>query len=161
MMRGAAVMAAAILLTVAALAQSQQRDLSGRWRLVEPAERAADTLAINAADELLITQTPRAITIEHGSTSATHPSAGTFKFIVGGTVSSTGAESRFDAGWIRHQLTINSSTSSAPDAKGDRITHSTGSTWTIEADGRLAIEFAEKRSGEFAKIARRIYVRRQ
>jgi hypothetical protein len=163
MMRSAAVMAAAISLTAAPAAQNQYPDLSGRWQLVEPtaAERAVDTLAIIAPDELLITQTPLAITIEQPSTRGTHPSAGTLKFVVGGTISSTGSESRFDAGWIGQQLTINSSTSSAPDQKGDRITHSKGSMWTLEADGRLAIDFTEKRSGEFARMARRIYVRNQ
>ena len=160
-MRGAAVVAA-ILVTAAPAAQNQYPDLSGRWRLVKPtaAERAVDTLAVIVPDELRITQTPLAITIEHLSTPGTHPSAGTFKFTVGGTMSSTGAESRFDVGWIGHQLTINSSTSSAADAKGDRITHSKRSMWTLEADGRLAIDFTEKRSGEFARMALRVYVRK-
>jgi hypothetical protein len=151
-----------LLAAAASAAQFQQPDFSGRWRLVEPtaAERAVDTLAIIAPDELLITQTPLAITIEHPSTPGTHPSVGTFKFTIGGTMSSTGAESRFDVGWIGHQLTINSSTSSAPDAKSDRITHSKGSMWTLETDRRLAIDFTEKRSGEFSRMARRVYVRK-
>ena len=159
-MRTSLVACVALPLSASLLAQASPPDLTGHWRLVEPtaAERAADTLAITPPDELLITQRPLAITIEHPSTRGTHPSAGTFKFVVGGTISSTGAESRFDAGWIGPQLTINSSTSSAPDAKAHRITHSTGSMWTIEADGRLTIDFTEKRSGEFARIARRVYV---
>ena len=46
--------ASALLVAATSLAQSRAPDLSGRWQLVEPtrAERALDTLAIDAPDEL-------------------------------------------------------------------------------------------------------------
>jgi hypothetical protein len=58
------------VLGASGIAQTGRPDFSGRWRLVEPATAAVaqDRLAVNAPDELLIAQTPVAITIEHPST---------------------------------------------------------------------------------------------
>ena len=48
------------------------------------AERALDTLVIDSPDQLLITQTPFAITVEHPSKHGTHPEAGEFHYGSGG-----------------------------------------------------------------------------
>ncbi len=68
-MRRSLACAALALVSAVLYAQSAPPDLSGRWRLVEPAptERAADTLAIVSPDELLITQTPQ-LMIAHSTT---------------------------------------------------------------------------------------------
>jgi hypothetical protein len=64
MRRALAVCAAIPLIARAPLAQGRSPDLSGRWQLVAPtsAEHARDTLVIDSPDQLLITQTPFAIT---------------------------------------------------------------------------------------------------
>jgi hypothetical protein len=167
-MRGALAACAAVLLIAAALnAQSRPPDLSGRWRLVEPtaAERAADTLAITAPDELLIKDTPRAITVEHPSKAGTHPEAGEFEYLVGGSgrINLRGRSNSLDETWgvthIGTQLMISRSTTQPSDDPSVRNTLARGSMWRLEGRNRLVIDFGEERTGERPKIATRVYVR--
>src|SRR5687768_18614583 len=102
-MRGAAVVSAAILMTSGPVAQDRPLGLAGHWRLVEPTakERARDTLIINAARELLVTQTPLVLIVEHPSKPGTHPEAGVFEYGIGGTVggSPNGGGPGADSNW--------------------------------------------------------------
>ena len=166
-MRSALAACAAIpLIAAVSLAQSRPPDLSGRWQLVEPtaAERALDTLAITAPDELLIRQTPLEIIVEHPSRSGTHPEAGTFQFGSGGFVgSSMGAAAPLRGTWgvthIGTQLMISRTTTYPPDERGERSVVARGSMWRLEVPDRLVIEFGEERAGERPKIATRVYVK--
>src|SRR5687767_12158182 len=137
MMRHAIGASAAIMLIAAATrAQSRPPDVSGRWQLVEPtsAERALDTLAINAPDQLLITQTPLAIVIEHPSQPGTHPEAGTYRFGTGGYVGSSGGTSllreTWDASFMGTQLLLSRSMTFL-DERGVRSALASGSMWRL------------------------------
>jgi hypothetical protein len=162
--RATAAWGAILLFTAAPRAQSLPPDLSGRWQLVEPttAERAQDTLAIDAPDQLLITQTPLAIVVVHPSRSGTHPEAGTYRFGTGGYVGGSDRTSplseTWDASFIGTQLVLSRSTTLAPDERGARGAVARGSMWRIDTPGRLTIEFSEERPGERPKIAARVYV---
>jgi hypothetical protein len=155
-------------LTAAALfAQTTESDFSGRWRLVEPtaAELSQDTLAINAADELAITQTPLNVIIAHPSKTGTHPEAGIFNYGAGGTTAGeprgaliTG-ETRWGASYIGTDLMISYSMTAPPDERGVRITFTRGSMWRLEGRDRLVIEFGQSRTGERPKLATRVYSR--
>ena len=167
-MRSAPATCAAILLIVAAPnAQSRPPDLSGRWRLVEPtaAERAADTLAITAPDELLIKDTPRAITVEHPSKPGTHPEAGEFEYLLGasGRIGLFGRSNSIDETWgvthIGTQLMISRSTTQPSHDQSVRTTVAHGSMWRLEGPNRLVIEFGEERTGERPRVAVRTYVK--
>ena len=154
------------LLIAEPLAQGQPPDLSGRWQLVEPtaAERALETLVIDSPDQLLIVQTPFAITVEHPSKHGTHPEAGEFDYGSGGRVGGLpGRGNSIDERWgvshIGAQLLISRSTTRPPDEQGARITLTRGSMWRIEAPNRLVIEFSESRTGERPQIATRVYER--
>jgi hypothetical protein len=165
-MRG--ISAAAVLVVCAlratGVAQVHQPDFSGRWRLVPPtaAERARETLAIDAPDELLITQTPLAITIEHPSKRGSHPEAGVFKYGVGGTVSglpgSPSHETRWGVSHIETDLVITRSATD-PNARGVRTTVERESVWRLSHSDRLVIEFSESRTGAKPRTAARVYVR--
>ena len=146
-------------------------DFSGRWALtVSAIARSAgpDTLDVVAPDELLITQTPLAITIEHPSKAGTHPPAGTFTFGAGGTVggvprkasdvSRADFESRWGVSFVGSQLIISQSTT-ASDANGITITEATAATWVLDRDGRLIIELEHRRTGQDTKSTTRIYIR--
>ena len=155
------------LLAVTAAAQSTRADLSGRWVLVSsgPVNRDGfDTLEIAPADELLVTQTPSMITIEHPSKRGTHPAVGTFKFGVGGTIGGVpggaSSETKYEVSFFGTQLTISDSTIT-PDASGGRITSARGSTWQLDLDGRLTIAFRETRSNERPRTATLVYVRKR
>lgn len=154
----------ALLVATTAVAQSAPPDLSGRWRLIQPtaAQLAAATLTIDAPDELLISQTPRAITIEHPSKAGTHPQAGTFRYGVGGNVggpigNTTDTHENWGVTHIGTQLMISRSVS--PDENGVAIPVTRGSMWRLEAPDRLVIEFGEERPGQRPKIATRVYVK--
>jgi hypothetical protein len=154
----------ALLSGTTTLAQSAPPDLSGRWRLVQPtaAELSAATLTIDAPDELLISQTQRAITIEHPSKPGTHPQAGTFRYGVGGNIGAPlGNTINTHENWgvthIGTQLMI--SRSIIPDENGIAIPVTRGSMWRLEAPDRLVIEFGEERPGQRPKIATRVYVK--
>jgi hypothetical protein len=158
--------ASALLIAAAPPAQNQPLDLSGRWQLVEPtsAERALDTLDITSPDELVITQTRRAIIVEHPSKSGTHPEARTFVFGVGGVVGGLpGRGSTIDEQWsvayTGTQLMITRSTRLLADRAGVPVTLARGSMWRLEPPNRLAIEFSEELTGERPKIAIRVYAR--
>src|SRR5918993_3323038 len=71
-----------------AAAQAAPPHLRGRWRLIErtAGATALDTLVITAPDELLITETPFTITVEHPSKPGTHPEARVFEYGSGGVV---------------------------------------------------------------------------
>jgi hypothetical protein len=167
-MRGALAACAAIpLIAAAPLAQSNPPDLSGRWQLVEPtaAERTLETLVIATPDQLLIIQTPRAITVEHPSKSGTHPEAGEFHYGSGGRVGGLSGrgnsiDERWDVSHIGTQLMISRSTTRPPDEQGVRITLARGSMWRLEGPNRLVIVFSDERTGERPKIATRTYVKR-
>lgn len=146
-------------------AQGRLPDFSGRWVLVESSGGIPDgpnTLSISAPDELEITQTPLAITIHHPSKPGTHPTAGTFRFGIGGTVGPRGgSDSRWDVSWLGSQLIISDSMTFPPDANGARITVAYGSIWSVDPNGRLIIEFAERRTGANSKKATHVYVRKK
>jgi hypothetical protein len=156
----AAVLAAGVL-----RAQDLPPDVSGRWRLVEltVTERALDTLAIASPDELLITQTPFAVIVEHPSRPGTHPEAKTFEYGSGGVVEDLGDRGLSTGTWsvsyVGTQLTISRSTTYPPDERGARTTVASGSMWRLETSNRLVIEFGEERSGERPKVATRAYIR--
>lgn len=162
-----AVCAAVVLAAGTALAQDTHLDLTGRWRLVEPtaAERAQDTLPVTSPDELLITQTPLAIIIEHPSKRGSHPEAGVFKYGVGGTVGGVapgggaGADSNWGVSQTGTDLMISYSTTDPPDSRGLRVTVAHGSMWRLDGRNRLVIEFGERRTGQRPKIATRVYVK--
>ena len=166
-MRSALVVCAAIpLIATAPLAQGRPPDLSGRWQLVEPtaAERALDTLVIDSPDQLLITKTPFAITVEHPSKHGTNQEAGESHYGSGGRVGGLpGRGNSIDERWgvshIGTQLLISRSTTRPPDEQGARITLARGSMWRLEAPNRLLIEFADERTGERPKIATRTYLK--
>jgi hypothetical protein len=160
-MQSAVATGAGILLIAMALhAQNGPPDLSGRWRLVEPttAERALDTLAVTEPDELLITQTTFAITVEHPSKPGTHPQARTFEYESGGFVQDLGGDRARRGTWgvshIGMQLMISQSTTHPSE-----LTAVHGSMWRLDGGDRLVIEFAEERAGERRKVATRTYVR--
>jgi hypothetical protein len=167
----AALVSALFLLAAAADgAQTQLPDFTGRWILVDtPAANAGGgTLNIIAADELAVTQTPLSIIIVHTSKPGTHPAEGAFRFGAGGTVGATiagaaghPAESRWGVSFVGSQLIISTSMTSPPDAEGVRVTVAYGAIWLLDADGRLVIEFEERRSGAEPKTATRVYVRRR
>lgn len=168
-MRGLlAVWLAVLMFCVNAAAQSDRPNLSGRWVLADSSVQipgGRETLKITAPDELAITQTSLAITIQHPSKPGTHPSAGTFKFGIGGTTSgvgglnSVGAESRWEVSWLGSQLIISDSTTAPPNASGIRVTVAHGSTWSLDPKGRLIIEFDERRTGANPRGTTRVYVR--
>ena len=164
-MRRSLACAALALVSAVLYAQSAPPDLSGRWRLVEPAptERAADTLAIVSPDELLITQTPLAIIVEHPSKPGTHPAAGRFEYGVVGTASGTinvaPTGSTSTTTHIGTKLMIAHSTTTLADERGVRTTVAHGSMWQIDRSDRLAIEFEEQRTGQPTKVAVRVYVK--
>ena len=156
----------ALLISAAPSAQTKPPDLSGRWQLVQPtaAERARDTLEIVSPDQLLITQTPLAMTVEHPSAPGTHPEAQTFKLGVGGAMGNiTGHRSTTEERWsvthIGTQLMISRTTVNPPDEQPPRTPVTRGSMWRLETADRLVIEFGEERPGERPKIATRIYRR--
>jgi hypothetical protein len=146
---------AILLVATTSLAQSRPPDLSGHWQLIEPTsvERAIDTLAIDAPDQLLIRQNPSAIVVEHPSKRGTHPQSGTYRFGTGGYVGGSGSASpvreTFDVTFIGTQLMISHSVGGAV---------ARGSMWRLEAPDRLVIEFREERTGERPRVAARVYV---
>jgi len=139
-------------------AQAKPPDFSGRWVLTD-APSETETLAITVPDELAITQIPLAVAIEHPAKPGTHPQSGTFRFVIGGTISSDGSETRSGVSWVGYQLIISSSTTSPPDARGVRVTVGYGAIWSLDRDGRLVIEFGENRTGTTPKTATRVYIR--
>jgi len=156
---------AALVLIAAPLCAQARPDFSGRWRLVQPttAELALDTLTITAADQLVVTDTPREIVITHLGNAGTHPEAGTFEYGSGGFVGGLPGGELTNGQWgttyIGRQLMISRSLIMAPNERGVRATLARGSIWRLEAPDRLVIEFGEERSGERPKIATRVYVR--
>ena len=151
---------------MASAAQTRPPDLSGRWQIVQPtaAERALDTLDIVSPDQLLITQTPLAMIVEHPSTPGTHPEAQTIKIGVAGSVggipgSGTTTEERWSVTHIGTQLMISRTTIYRPDEQQPRRSVTRGSMWRLELPDRLVIEFGEERPGERPKIATRVYRR--
>jgi hypothetical protein len=151
--RTMAACAAILLIAASPLAQSRPPELSGLWQLVEPttAERALDTLAIDAPDQLLITQSPLAIIVEHPSKPGTHPEAGKYTFGTRGYVGGSGGASpgeTWDVSFIGTQLMISHSVRGAV---------ARGSMWRLDTPGRLTIEFSEESPGGRPKIAARVY----
>ena len=165
--------AAVSVLSVCALAaigiaQTGRPDFSGRWRLVAPsaAQLAGETLTVDAPDELLVTQTSRAIIIAHPSKPGTHPEAGTLEYGSGGFVGGSGRSGGLTplrGTWgvthIGTQLMISRTTTYPPDERGARDTVARGSMWRLETPTRLVIEFGEERAGERPKIAARTYMK--
>ena len=156
----------ALLIVAAPLAQDRPPDLSGRWQLVEPtaAERASDSLEIVSPEQLLITQTPLAMIVEHPSTPGTHPEAQTYKYGVGGVIggipgSGNTNEERWAVTHIGAQLMISRTTTNRRDEDPLRSTVTRGSMWRLETPNRLVIEFSEERTGERPRVAVRTYVR--
>jgi hypothetical protein len=156
----------ALLVAAVPYAQSRPPDLSGHWQLVEPnaAERAVDTLEITSPDQLLITDTPTAITVAQPSKPGTHPEAGTFEYRVGGRIGGIpgrgpGIEEKWAVTHMGTQLMISRSTTRPPDDRGVRMTLARGSMWQLETPNRLVIEFREERTGKRPKVATRAYVR--
>jgi hypothetical protein len=158
----------ALLISAAPAAQSRPPDLSGRWQLVQPtaADRARDTLEIVSPDQLLITETPLAMTVEHPSTRGTHPQAQTFEIGVAGAMGRIGVqgrrgttEERWSVTYIGTQLMMSRTIypSDAQPLPGKSIT--LGSIWRLETPDRLVIEFGEERPGERPKTATRVYRR--
>jgi hypothetical protein len=151
--------------------QSQPPDFSGRWMLAAPSSAASsgpDTLDVVAPDELLVAQTPHAITVQHSSKPGTHPAAGTFEFGTGGRVGgipgralgilAAESESRWSVSFVGSQFIISDSTTVR---KGDArpVTGVTAATWMINGEGRLVINFREQRTGQSSKSATLVYVR--
>ena len=167
MRTGLAACTALLFLTASLIAQASPPDLTGRWRLVEPtaAERAQDTFAITSPDELLLTQTPLALIVEHPSKSGTHPAAGVFKYGVSGTVSGRigagPAETTTTITHIGTALVISHSATAPADVRGVRVTVGHGSTWRLEGSNVLVIEFTEQRAGQPPGIANRSYMKIQ
>jgi hypothetical protein len=158
----------ALMIVATPAAQDRPPDLSGRWQLVQPtaAERARDTLDIVSPDQILITQTPLVMTVEHPSTPGTHPEAQTFKIGVGGVMGSIGipgrgntTEEQWSVTHIGTQLMISRTTIYPPDEQPRRKSVTRGSMWRLETPNRLVIEFGEERPGERPKIATRVYVK--
>ncbi len=162
--RSPLVVVAVCALSATIIARSSQADFSGRWRLVQPtvAQLAEDTLTIKPPDELLITQTPFAVTVEHPSTPGTHPDARRFEYgeggMVGGVPGRTTVRGTWSVSYVGTKLMISESTT-APDARGAQETASHGSMWHLERPNRLVIEFSEQRTGERPKVATRVYVK--
>ena len=161
-MRTSVACAAMVLAASVPFAQTRSSNLSGHWQLVEPtaSERALDTLAVTPPDQLLITDMPREIVIEHPSKRGTHPEAGAFEYGSGGfVVDGVRGEGSWATMYLGTQLVIFRSMHHAPDDRGIRVAVTHGSMWQLEGPDRLVIEFAERRTGERPKIATRVYVR--
>ena len=153
----------ATVLCSGAIAQSRDTDFSGRWVLTasRPEPDEPDTLVVTAASELLISQTPKTIIIEHPSKPARYPAAGTFEFGSGGFVGdAVSGEGRWGVTFFGTQLMMSRSTSTL-DINGSRTTAAYGSFWLIDGRGRLVIEFREERTKERPKVAMRVYVRKR
>ena len=154
-----------VLIVATPAAQDRPPDLSGRWQLVQPtaAERARDTLEIVSPDQLLITQTPLELIVEHPSTPGTHPEAQTVKIGVAGVIggipgSGHTTEERWSVTHIGTQLMISRTTINRHEQQPSR-SFTRGSTWRLEGPNRLVIEFGEERPGERPKMATRVYVK--
>ena len=152
-----------LLIPAAPAAQTRPPDLSGRWQLVQPtaSERARDTLDIVSPDQLLITQTPLVMTVEHPSTPGTHPQAETVTIGVAGMIggipgSGNTTEERWSVTHIGTQLMISRTTINRYEHQPGR-SFTRGSMWRLETPDRLVIEFGEERPGERPKIATRVY----
>ncbi len=160
---------AVALLCSSTVAQSRVTDFSGRWVITDarPEPDEPDTLDILPADELLIAQTTRALTIAHPSKKGTHPEARTFEFGSGGIVYDAGRadgkslQGSWGVTFFGTQLLISESRIGPPDLTGAQITTARGSIWLLDPRGRLVIEFREQRSKERPKTATRVYVRRR
>lgn len=157
--------ASALLIPVAPAAQTRPPDLSGRWQLVHPtaAERARDTLNIVSPDQLLITQSPLEMIVEHPSTPGTHPPAETVNIGVAGVIggipgSGNTTEERWSVTQIGTQLMVSRTTINRHEQQ-PRRSFTRGSMWRLEGPDRLVIDFGEERAGERPKIATRVYRR--
>jgi hypothetical protein len=142
-------------------AQSTEVDFSGRWVLVasRPVNpQSPDTLEISAAEELVITQTSLAITIE--TKGAIYPERGRFEFGSGGFVGDgIFGEGRWGNTFFGTQLMMSKSTTTHEN--GVETTVARGSFWSIDELGRLIIEFREERSRQRPKTATRVYQRKR
>lgn len=137
-------------------------DFSGRWVMVasKGVPRDAPALTVTIADELTIRQTETSVTVEHPSTASAVPKAATHGFGSHGTVSSVGGRFRSDVFWLGDQFVVSTTTTDAPALEGRARTLEHSEQWSLDAEGRLVIEYAERRSGVVAVSASLTYKRR-
>lgn len=138
---------------------AQRPDFSGQWFLMvapETARTGVQLMADTTADNLTIRQTATSITVEHPSKLGTHPRAATHGFGSHGIVGGAGELFRSDVFWFGDQLVIEATSSDAPDAEGQTRTIESSEIWSLDFNGRLVIDCAERQSR--AAAARTILV---
>lgn len=143
------------------VATQDKPDFSGRWRRIVSTEsqRRGQAVIPTAAAELTVRQTTASITVDHSEAGA-RPEAGTHVFGSRGTVGRPGDQFRSEVFWFGDQLVISTTTADAADVDGRQRTVENSELWSLDARGRLVIQFAEARSGTIAQTTTVTYKKR-
>ena len=142
------------------LAAQGRPDFSGQWVLIDAAKPRGAQALPTIADELFIRQTGASVTVKHPSTAGDVPEAVTHTFGSHGVVGGTGGRFRSDVFWLGDQFVASTSTTEAPDAEGRERSVEHSELWSLDADGRLVVEYAERRSGVAVVSTSLIYKKR-
>jgi hypothetical protein len=145
------VVIAAMLAAVTVTSAQEKPNFSGRWVVVSP--------AADAGQEQTVTQTAATLTTGHASEGHGHRAV----YKLDGTENRNVLTSHDEdivtlskASWSGTQLTITSDTTYPDGRKWHTV-----QTWSLESEGRLAVEFSETGMNAAPMTTRRIYTRRQ
>ena len=142
------------------LAQKGRPDFSGRWVLMVAADPRGTQALPAIADELTIRQTAASVSVKHPATAGDVPEAVTHTFGSHGVVGGTGGRFTSHVFWLGDQFVVSTSTTDSPDADGRQRTVEYSELWSLDADGRLVVEYAERRSSVVAVSTSLIYKKR-
>jgi hypothetical protein len=135
-------------------------DFSGQWVLIDAAKPRGTEALPTIAGELTIRQTAASVNVKHPSTAGDVPEAVTHTFGSHGVVGGTGGRFTSDVFWLGDQFVASTSTTDPPDAEGRQRTVERSELWSLDADGRLVVEYAERRSGIVAVSTSLTYKKR-
>ena len=148
--RGASLVAAGIVLSVAMASTQQKPNFSGRWIAVSPAEAAGQ--------EQVVEHDATSLAVGHASTGGGHRAV----YKLDGTESRNVLTTHGDdivttarAAWKENQLTITSSTT-YPDGRRLEKTQ----VWSLDGEGRLVIDMTDTMQGQPPAKFKLVYTKR-